>query len=298
MPMHSSGSPILVIDSGLGGLTCVKAVHALMPHEQIVYFGDTARLPYGSKSAETVTTFVKQIISYLRGFNPKHVLIACNTATALALPALQNYFQDLSISGVVEPGARAAVEAAGSKEVPVIGVMATEATIRSKAYDRAIIRRRQRAKLLLRPAPLLVPIIEEGRQPDDLLVQLALEQYLQPMIDRKMDVLVLGCTHYPILKPLIQEIVGLNVRVIDSADQCAEDVARRLQSAGLLWGDDPAKLVRTSPASWLKTFVTDNSPRFAALASRFLGVRIDAPRWVAPDELHAATIEPSVRKAI
>lgn len=296
--MHASGSPILVIDSGLGGLTCVKAVHALLPHEQIVYFGDTARLPYGSKSAETVTTFVKQIISYLRGFHPKHVLIACNTATAPALPALQQHFPELSISGVVEPGARAAIEAAGAKEVPIIGIMATEATIRSKAYDRAIIRRRQLAKLLLRPAPLLVPIIEEGRRMDDLLVQLALEQYLQPMIDRKMDVLVLGCTHYPILKPLIQEIAGMNVRVIDSADQCAEDVARRLQSAGLLRGEDESVLPRTSPASWLKTFVTDNSPCFAQLASRFLGIRIDTPTWVPPEELHAVMPEPSVRQAV
>jgi len=296
--MHAAGSPILVIDSGLGGLTCVKAVHALLPHEQIVYFGDTARLPYGSKSAETVTTFVKQIITFLRPFNPKHVLIACNTATALALPALTTSFPDLSISGVIEPGARAAVEAAGSKTAPVIGVMATEATIRSRAYDRAIIRRRQLAKLLLRPAPLLVPIIEEGRRMDDLLVQLALEQYLQPMIDRKMDVLVLGCTHYPILKPLIQEIVGANVQVIDSAEQCAEDVARRLQTAGLLWGEDPSPLPRTSPASWLKTFVTDNSPRFAQLASKFLGIRIDAPRWVPPEELHSDAINASVRQAV
>jgi glutamate racemase len=303
MPMNPSGAPILVIDSGLGGLTCVKAVHALLPHEQIVYFGDTARLPYGSKSAETVTTFVKQIIAYLRGFRPKHVLIACNTATALALPALQTHFPDLSISGVVEPGARAAVQAAGAKDAPIIGIIATEATIRSKAYDRAIIRRRQRARLLLRPTPLLVPIIEEGRQMDDLLVQLALEQYLQPLIDRKMDVLVLGCTHYPILKPLIQQIVGMNVRVIDSAEQSAEDVARRLQTAGLLWGDDVSAAALNSPASvnsvsWLKTFVTDNSPRFAQLASRFLGVRIDTPRWVPPEELHAIAAEPAVRRAI
>src|SRR3954470_2913128 len=162
MPMNPSGAPILVIDSGLGGLTCVKAVHALLPHEHIVYFGDTARLPYGSKSAATVTTFVKQIIAYMREHEPKHVLIACNTATAMALPALRNQFPDLSISGVVEPGAKAAVLAAGAKELPCIGVIATEATIRSKAYDRAIIRRRQLARLLLRPTPLLVPIIEEG----------------------------------------------------------------------------------------------------------------------------------------
>src|SRR3954447_12494931 len=241
MPMKPSGAPILIIDSGLGGLTCVKAVHALMPQEQIVYFGDTARLPYGSKSAETVTTFVKQIISYLRAYDPKHVLIACNTATALALPALQTHFQDLSISGVVEPGARAAIHAAGTKQVPVIGIMATEATIRSKAYDRAIISKRQCARLLLRPAPLLVPIIEEGRNAEDPLTRLALEQYLLPLVERKMDVLVLGCTHYPILKSLIQEIVGMKVRVIDSAEQSAEDVARRLQSAGLLWGDDTSQ---------------------------------------------------------
>src|SRR5213596_75122 len=111
MPMKPSGAPILVIDSGLGGLTCVKAVHELLPHEQIVYFGDTARLPYGSKSAATVTTFVKQIIHYLRVRDPKHVLIACNTATALALPALRTHFPDLSISGVIDPGAKAAVQA-------------------------------------------------------------------------------------------------------------------------------------------------------------------------------------------
>jgi glutamate racemase len=299
----NSNAPILVIDSGLGGLTCVKAVHALLPHERIVYFGDTARLPYGSKSAATVTTFVKQIINYLRvAHQPKHVLIACNTATALALPALRTHFTDLSISGVVEPGAKAAVLAAGSKEVPCIGIIATEATIRSKAYDRAIVRRRAHARLLLRPTPLLVPIIEEGREMDDPLVELALEQYLQPLIDRKMDVLVLGCTHYPILKPLIQRICGLTVRVIDSAEQCAEDVARRLRSAGLLRGpaDEPSAGTMMIPTagSWLKTFVTDNSPRFAGLASRFLGVRIDPPQWVPPEDLHAANAEPAVRRAI
>jgi glutamate racemase len=114
-----------------------------------------------------------------------------------------------------------------------------------------------------------------------------------------MDVLVLGCTHYPILKSLIQQIVGLNCRVIDSAEQCAEDVARRLQSAGLLRGAEPVAVARPSAAaSWLKTFVTDNSPRFATLASKFLGTRIDAPRWVHPEELHAATFEPVVRRAV
>ena len=276
----SPASPILVLDSGLGGLTVVKALRAVLPHEDIVYFGDTARLPYGSKSSGTVTQFVREIISYLRPIEPKHVVIACNTATALALPTIRKEFADLSISGVIDPGARAAAEAAGSKEFPVIGIIATEATIRSKAYDRAILRRRHHARLLLRPTPLLVPIIEEGRTADDPLVKMAITQYLEPMLQRGIDVLVLGCTHYPLLKGVIQTMVGDKIAVIDSADKCAEDVARRLGTCGLLRGD--------RVAGRLRCFVTDDSPRFSLLGSRFLGVQIAAPILVPPDELYSA----------
>ena len=188
----------------------------------------------------------------------------------------QTHFPDLSISGVVEP-ACAAVQAAaqGDTDHRRDGNGGDDPLQSLRPLDHSPPPAR---KLLLRPAPLLVPIIEEGRGMDDPLVQLALEQYLLPLLERKIDVLVLGCTHYPILKPLIQQIVGMNVRVIDSAEACAEDVARRLQSAVLLHESDPTPLPKTSPASWLKTFVTDNSPPFAALASRFLGIRIDAPR--------------------
>src|SRR4029453_17601471 len=161
---------------------------------------------------------------------------ACNTATALALPELRGEFGDLSISGVVEPGARAAILAAGTIEKPTIGIIATEATIRSKAYDRAIHRRRHHARLLLRAAPLLVPIIEEGRDARDPLVRLALKQYLDPMFERGLNVLLLGCTHYPMLKGLIVKMAGPKVRVIDSAETCAEDVTNRLRSASLLRG--------------------------------------------------------------
>jgi glutamate racemase len=301
----SPNSPIAILDSGLGGLTVVKAVHELLPHECIVYFGDTARLPYGSKSAATVTSFVRQIINFLRPQNPKHVVIACNTATALALPAIRAEFAPaLSITGVVEPGARAAVNAAGAKPVPIIGVIATEATIRSKAYDRAIHRRRHHARLLLQPTPLLVPIIEEGRTAADPLVKLALSQYLMPMLERKPDVMVLGCTHYPILKEAIQQMCGGAVNVIDSAQQCAEDVARRLRSVGLLRPMDspadrssaasvvPIAKASSSPrgtrtrAQWLRCFVTDDSPRFRRLASHFLGAEVEAPTWVAPEQLY------------
>jgi glutamate racemase len=291
----------------LGGLTVVKAVHQLLPHEQIVYFGDTARLPYGSKSAATVTSFVRQIIQFLRPHNPKHIVIACNTATALALPALRSEFGgELSITGVVDPGAKAAIGAAGSKHSPVIGIIATEATIRAQAYDKAIMRRRHHARLLLQPTPLLVPIIEEGRSESDPLVKLCLSQYLMPMLQRKPDVLVLGCTHYPILKSVIQQMCGEKISVIDSAQQCAEDVARRLRSAGLLRPMEISLSTVTRPktpgqnrAEWLKCFVTDDSPRFAKLAAHFLGTAVDAPTWVAPEQLYGASeTKQSVRRAV
>ncbi len=282
----SPNSPIVVLDSGLGGLTVVRALQATLPNEQIVYFGDTARLPYGSKTAGTVATFVKQIISHLSSLNPKHVLIACNTATALALPAARAAFPDLSISGVIEPGAKAAVIAAGAKHVPVIGVIATEATVKSRAYEKAIHRRRSHARMLLRPAPLLVPIIEEGRSREDPLVRLALRQYLKPLMDRGLDVLVLGCTHYPILKDEIARIVGDTVRVIDSAEQCADDVARRLGACGML------RAGGNGVGEALRCFVTDDPERFARLGSRFLGVEMATPTLVSPDELYAAPLPP------
>lgn len=289
----SPDSPIVVLDSGLGGLTVVRALQAAMPGEDVLYFGDTARLPYGSKTASTVTTFVHQIISYLRPHDPKHVLIGCNTATALALPAIRAAFPELSISGVIEPGAKAAVVAAGSKQVPVIGVIATEATIRSKAYERAIHARRKYARLLLKPTPLLVPIIEEGRRPDDPLVQLALRQYLQPLMQVGVDVLVLGCTHYPVLKDAIAQIVGPKVRVIDSADQCVQDVTQRLRARGLARADESPDAGGRLGA--LRTFVTDDPLRFRQLASRFLGVEVEVPTWVAPDELYRPGDEQPVR---
>lgn len=308
-PMHEP-QPIVVIDSGLGGLTVVRALRNALPAENIVYFGDTARLPYGSKTAATVTSFVKQIIQYLLPLNPRHVVIACNTATALSMPTVRTGFPGLSVSGVIEPGAKAAVIAAGSKPVPIIGVIATEATVRSGAYERAIHRRRNHARLLLRPTPLLVPIIEEGRGPDDPLVRLALQQYLKALLRHRIDVLVLGCTHYPVYGPLIREMVGNKVRVIDSAEQCADDVARRLRDNGPM-GETTARIGRTALFSGaqvrsisadvedhsseppttqrergsLRCFVTDDPGRFKRLAPRFLGVEIDLPVWVSPDDL-------------
>lgn len=285
-------SPILVLDSGLGGLTVVRSLRQHLPAEDIVYFGDTARLPYGSKSAATVTTFVTQIIRYLLPLNPKHVILACNTATALALSALRAEFPNLPISGVIDPGAEAAVEAVGGRETPHIGVIATEATIRSQAYERAIQRKRPGAKLLLQPAPLLVPIIEEGRDESDPLVQLALDQYLAPMARQQLDALVLGCTHYPILRNLVQRTLGPATPVVDSADGCAQDVARRLAAAGL------RRSVGQPTLGSLLCWVTDDSPKFARLASRFLGYEIPRPALVSPDELPTSSPTDALRQAI
>jgi glutamate racemase len=273
--MPDTSQPIAVIDSGLGGLTVVGALRERLPGEDLIYFGDTARVPYGSKSPQTVTTFCRQIIRFLLPKNPKHVLIACNTASALALPTLRREFAPLTISGVIAPGARAAVEACGSKRFPTIGVVATEGTILSKAYEIAISPRRHHARLVLRATPLLVSIVEEGRTLADPLVRLAVAQYLRPMLDRGINVLLLGCTHYPILKPVFVEAAGPNVRVIDSSRACAEDVARRLSMARLLRARD-----QQLGQGWLRTFVTDNSARFAALAGRFLGFEIEQPTVV------------------
>jgi glutamate racemase len=276
--MPSAHSPIVVLDSGLGGLTVVRAIRQVLPAEDIVYFGDTARLPYGSKSAATVTNFVRQIITYLYPLDPKHVVIACNTATALSMATLRAEFPYLSISGVIEPGARAAALAAGQRPRPVIAIIGTEATIRSKAYEQAIMRRRQLATVITLPTALLAPIIEDGRTVDDPLVQVALRQYMQPLVARGIHVLVLGCTHYPIYREAIAQLVGPQVAVIDSADQCAQDVQRRLSNA---------KLMRDGGMGGLRCFVTDNSPRFASLAARFLGLEIEPPTLVSTDELHA-----------
>jgi glutamate racemase len=288
--MILKSDPIAVLDSGLGGLTVVNALQRALPAEDLVYFGDTAHLPYGNKSPAAVCGFVRQIVGFLRPMNPKHVVIACNTATALALPTIAAEFPELSISGVIEPGARAAVAAAGAQRLPAIGVIATEATVRSKAYERAILQRRNMARVMLRSTPLLAPMIEEGRTSDDPLVETALRQYLQSMVLRKVDVLVLGCTHYPLLKKAIAKVIGPKVRLIDSAEQCAQDVARRLGRKGLLRGpmgspDDTVAMEGIPLAAGrLRTFVTDDPDRFAALAARFLEMEIEKPALVRPNE--------------
>jgi glutamate racemase len=289
--------PIAVLDSGLGGLTVLGALRHVLPAEDLIYFGDTAHLPYGNKSPGAIMRYVGDITKFLLLRRPKHLVIACNTATAIALPALCARFPELSITGVIEPGARAAVAAAGSAPQPIIGVIATEGTVKSKAYERAILRRRNHAKVLLRPTPLLAPMIEEGRTGDDPLIEMALRQYLQGMIQRKIDVLVLGCTHYPIVAHAIAKVTGPLVRLIDSAEQCAQDVAGRLARKQLLRypapdpDDTVGDVLPSAGLGSVRMYVSDDPDRFVQLASRLLGYDLERPTLVTPDELRGLALE-------
>ncbi len=268
---RSDPRPIGVFDSGIGGLTVVAELRRLLPGEDVVYFGDTARVPYGSKSAETVIRFAREDCAFLLGFNPKMIVVACNTASAHAMQGLQEWLE-IPVCGVVEPGAKAAVDAAVGRTVAVI---ATEGTIASDAYRRAIRERQPHLPVIQKACPLLVPLVEEGRRWDDAVVRLVLSEYLEPLRALKPGVVVLGCTHYPLLKQGIASVFGDRTVLVDSAEQTASTVSRMLTEAGSLSG-------RASGGT-LKCYVSDNPNRLQAVGSRFLGEPITDAVWVSPE---------------
>jgi glutamate racemase len=273
--------PIGVFDSGLGGLTVVRALRRLLPGESLVYFGDTARVPYGTKSGATITRFAIEDCEFLCRHRPKFIIVACNTASAAALPALRERF-DVPLCGVIEPGAQAAVRFSGERPIGVIG---TEATIGSGAYREAIHRLRPGAQLVEKACPLLVSAVEEGRGNDDRIVRAILEEYLEPMRRAAVGSLVLGCTHYPLLKEAIGQAVGPDVALVDSADAVAEEVARQLAQAGLLAPQGPGTM---------EFFVSDNPARFREVGRRFLGEPIDPVSPVPPETFFADSREAAV----
>src|SRR3954463_1737479 len=221
--------PIGIFDSGVGGLTVARQIHRVLPHEDLIYLGDTARVPYGTKSPSTVVRFACEDSQFLLQQNVKAVVVACNTCSAWALPILEKKFQ-VPIFGVITPGVLAALEKSKTKRIGIIG---TNATIRSKAYSNGIIARCDTAKVFARACPLLVPLVEEGwiNHP---VTQAVLREYLTPMLRQKIDTLILGCTHYPLLKAAIRKIVGSNVALVDSAESCAKYVRERLERKRLL----------------------------------------------------------------
>lgn len=257
--------PIGIFDSGIGGLTVVRQIHRVLPREDLVYLGDTARVPYGTKSPATVVRFAREDTQFLLRQKVKAVVVACNTASAWALPTLEREF-NLPIFGVILPGARAALACAGRRRIGVIG---TNATIRSQAYNTHILARDDRAKVFARACPLLVPLVEEGwtTHPVTLAV---LREYLAPLLRRRIDTLVLGCTHYPLLKPAIQQVVGEHVKLVDSAESCADYVRDRLAHLRLL-SRKRRRMGKIHP------FVTDEVERFEDMAARFLGLATEHP---------------------
>ncbi|MDB4882647.1 MAG: Glutamate racemase [Gemmatimonadetes bacterium] len=257
----TSSAPIGVFDSGLGGLTVAHAIMRQLPGESLVYFGDTARVPYGPKSPDTVRRYSREITSFLLEQGVKAIVVACNTATAHALPVLRDEL-DVPVIGVVEPGARAAVRATRTGHIGVIG---TAGTIRSEAYVRAIRAESADATVIALPCPLFVPLVEEGWTTHDA-TRLIAREYLAPFMGDAVDTLVLGCTHYPLLKPMIAEIVGPGVRLIDSAEETAADT-RRMLAANELES-------RASDAAY-RFIASDDPQQFLTLGRRFFGASIE-----------------------
>jgi glutamate racemase len=263
--MAGDSRPIGVFDSGMGGLTVLRALAAQLPHERFVYLGDTARLPYGTKSAETVQAYALQATRLLMGEGVKMVVIACNTASAVALPVLQEAWDPVPVIGVIEPGARAGVAATKNKHIAVI---ATEGTVKGGAYAQAICRLMADADVVQQPCQVFVALAEEGwAEAPATLVTAA--HYLNPLFADAdpPDTLVLGCTHFPVLTNAIRRTIGEGIALVDSAETTAAAVAEALANGKL------ESNAGSSPA--IRFFATDSPERFARVGAIFLGRDID-----------------------
>lgn len=276
MSRSENKRPIAVFDSGLGGLTVVRSLNRQMPGEDIVYLGDSARVPYGIKSLQTVRRFAMEDAAFLGRFEPKMLVVACNTASAAAVDAIR-LVSVAPVVDVIAPGVAAALRGAEGG----IGVVATEATVRSGAYPKAIRAADPSRKVLAVACPLLVPIVEEGRAEDDPIVNHVLCDYLHDLQRMRPGALILGCTHYPLLTGAIGKLMGPQTRLVSSAAAAADEVRRRLETANL-------RNPRTDGGG-LQCYTTDNPQRFAELTERFGGRCADAVHYVGTDELETLT---------
>ena len=252
--------PIGVFDSGLGGLTAVRELARIMPEEDLIYFGDTGRVPYGGRSKEILVRYARQDVAFLRTFNPKAIVIACGTVSTTALDVLREE-NDIPIFGVVGPAARAAAQLTKNGRVGLIG---TRASIRSGAYERALDGLRPGVEVTARACPLLVSLVENGRfHPGDIVAETVVGEYLAPVKAAGADTLILGCTHYPLLREVIGAYMGPGVALVDVGEQCARWVKKRLEWDGLR-NQRPG-------AGRHRYYVSDSTGDFSALASIFLG---------------------------
>lgn len=272
--------PIGIFDSGVGGLTVLRAVRDRLPHESVIYLGDTARVPYGTKSPATIERYAVEDASFLVEKGVKMLLVACNTASAMARERLRAEFQ-IPLLSVLGPGARMAARVTRNGRV---GVIATEATIESGAYARAIedASGDKQVEIFARACPLFVPLVEEG-ETDSPITRLVAEQYLAPLRAQEIDTLVLGCTHYPLLKRVIGETMGSAVTLVDSAEATAEETAHVLAQHGLL--------NQVPGASSSEFYVTDAARRFHRIAEKILGEplpHLEAVEIWGHDRLHTS----------
>lgn len=262
MSIDARNRPIGVFDSGVGGLTVLKEILNVLPHENTVYFGDTARVPYGIRSPETVIRYALEISRFLSLKDIKMLVVACNTASSVSLEAIQSRVS-IPVVGVIDPGAKAAVAATKSKKIGVIG---TEATIKSNAYTRAINAIDENVEVHGIACPLFVPLVEEGWL-EGQITEMVVERYLGSLRDRGIDTIVLGCTHYPLLKPVISRVVGASVCLVDSAIEISREIVMILKHAGLL------REAATGP--FREYYVTDSPERFLKVGEHFLGRPIE-----------------------
>lgn len=251
-----SDLPLGIFDSGVGGLTVVNAIRELLPKESIVYLGDTARVPYGNKSPETIFRFSQEICQFLLTKNVKAIVVACNTASAHALPTLQKKIP-VPVFGVIRPGVESALKATQGN----VGIIGTIGTIKSMAYQNALKDAREGLHITAQAAPLLVPLIEENCL-DHPATRLILEEYLENILKENVDTLVMACTHYPLLKPLFAELLGENVTLVDSAEACARNLREHLKVLEQFNESD------SQPTTDI--FLTDLPLHFTTLAQRFL----------------------------
>lgn len=277
--------PIGIFDSGVGGLTVYRALHNRLPNERFVYLGDTARVPYGTKSLATVERYAIENSQFLFARGIKALVVACNTASALALPKIREKI-GLDVIGVIGPGARKAVSITKKKTQPRIAVIATEATVQSDAYAASIRLVSETAEIIQTACPLFVPLAEENWTQESETFSIA-KKYLNKIIEFQPDALVLGCTHYPILREVIQQTIGANVKLIDSGEACAEEVATLLEKNGL---QNPNEITgeRKLCDDLDHFYVTDAAERFARVAERFLGSqpsKLEAIEIFGADEL-------------
>lgn len=258
MDNHRNNRPIGVFDSGVGGLTVVRALMERLPLENIVYFGDTARVPYGNKSRATIENFTQQIVQFLLKQDVKAMVIACNTIAAVSVDKVRQMAGNMPVIDVISAGAHAAVQTTKTDHIAII---ATSTTVNSNAYARAIHSQNAQTRVFSQACPLLVPLVEEGWL-DNEITRLTCKEYLKPILAEDVDTLVLGCTHYPLLKPLIAEQAP-NLTLVDSAITTAENTATALSEAGLL---------NTHPLEAdYRFFVSDIPLRFQSIGERFLG---------------------------